>query len=75
MVKNVREIYENVREINLHSHKWVVWAPRNYTEMDYFDSFLIAYDSKHVLEALQDTCRKTLICKLKTTFTCYYVPR
>ena len=28
------------------------WAPRNYTKMDYFDSFLIAYDSKHVLEAL-----------------------
>ena len=74
-VKNVREIYENVHEIILHSHKWVAWAPRNYTKMDYLDSFLIAYDSKHVLEALQDTCRKPLSCKLKTTFTCYYVPR
>ena len=51
-VKNLREIYGDVREINLHSHKWVAWAPRNYTKMDYFDSFLIAYDSKHVLEAL-----------------------
>ena len=46
-------MYGDVREINLQSHIRVAWASTNHTKMDYFDSFLIVYDKKNVMEVLK----------------------
>ena len=56
-VKNLLEIYGNVREINLHVYMYVVtkeWPEHLEIIMFFFFFFFfIAYDSKHVLEVLK----------------------